>query len=70
MSFGTTVRARTINALPLRQRFSTPDWFRPSETLAEEFEPWALMAYSHGLDVHGLGGTQPGWDADGRPVEP
>jgi hypothetical protein len=68
MSFGTTGRARTINELPLRQRFSTPAWFRPSE--GEAFEPWELGAYVHWLDAHGLQGAHSGWDADGRPVEP
>lgn len=70
MSFGTTGRAVLLNRLPLRQRFAIPYDLLPWARIdGDAPHPQRLSAWSSELDAEPETAF-PGWDADGRPVEP
>lgn len=61
MSFGTTERARMRNMIPLRRRFIV---------LSMPEQLWRARWNKQQKAIAATLKAVPGWDADGRPVEP
>jgi hypothetical protein len=67
MSFGTTERAKILNRLPLRQRTTVHAWLSFGTDSNATWSDKAIAALGKALEAIR---STPGWDADGRPVEP